>query len=167
MTPAKVLYKRVESGTEFFYLRNSPPDHTITEEKVLYAFVDTNLGAYKDVVFFNKYNLEWDFKFADEVMNLTFQGMPIVRIGNDMPSTSNFVYHNPGPIYTPVLNTPSFTIHRRPVASTQRVSFAEPGPRPMGSGIMYRSSGHPANRSANPPTTTHPNNSHTLNNNGL
>ena len=89
------MYKRVESGTEFFYLRNSPPDHTITEEKLLYAFVDINPGASKDVVFFDKYNLEWDLKFADEVMNLTFQGMPIVRIGNDMPSTSNFVYRNP------------------------------------------------------------------------
>ena len=137
------MYKRVEARTEFFYLRNSPPDHTITEEKVLYAFVDTNHGAYKDVVFFDKYNLEWDLKFAHEVMNLTFQGMPIVRIGNDMPRTSNFVYRNPGPIYTPVMNTSSFTSFR-PIPSTQRVSFAEPGPRPMGLGVMYESSGHPA-----------------------
>lgn len=122
--PAKVLYKRVESRTEFFYLRNSFPDHTITEDKVLYTFIDTNQGAYRDILFFDKYNLEWDMKLADEVMNLTFQGMPIVRLGNDIPSTSNFVYRNPGPIYTPVMNTPSFTSFR-PVPSTQRVSFLQ------------------------------------------
>ena len=160
------MYKQVEAGTKFYYLRNSPLDHTITEEKVLYAFVDTNPGAYKDVVFVDKYNLEWDLKFADEVMNLTFQGMSIVRIGNDMPSTSNFVYRNLGPIYTLVLNKPSITIHRPPVASTQRVSFAKPGPRPMGSGVMYRSSGSSGNWSAIQ-TTTYTITTHTLDNNGL
>ena len=76
------------------------------------------------------------------------------RLGNDIPSTSNFVYRNPGSIYTPVLNTPSFTTFR-PVTSTQRVSFVEPGPRPMGSGVMYGSSGHPATRvPIRPPPTS-------------
>ena len=110
---------------------------------MLYTFIDTNQGAYRDIVFLDKYNQEWDLKVANEVMDVTFQGMPIVRLGNDIPSTSNFVYRNPGPIYTPVMNTPSFTSFR-PIPSTQRVSFAEPRPRPMGSGNMYGSSGHPA-----------------------
>ena len=46
----KVLYKREDSGTKFYYLRNSPPDHTMTEDKVLYVFVDTNMGAYKPLL---------------------------------------------------------------------------------------------------------------------
>ena len=149
------MYKRVESGTEFFYLRNNSPDYTTTEDKVLYTFIDTNQGAYRDIVFLDKYNLEWDLKVANEVMDLTFQGMPIVRLGNDIPSTSsNFVYRNPRPIYTPVMNMPSFTSFR-PIPSTQRVSFVEPGPRPMGLGVMYGSSGHPATGVPIEQTTTH------------
>ena len=103
--------------TKFYYLRNSPPDHTITEDKVLYVFVDANTGAYKGVVFLDKYNLEWDLKLPSDIRGLTFQGMPIVRYWDDMGSPSNFVYRNLGPIYMLPMNTPSFHTHR-PMAST-------------------------------------------------
>ena len=43
------------------------------------------------------------------------------------------------------LNTPSFTPHR-PMASTQRVSLTDQGPRPMGAGSWMGLSGHQANR---------------------
>ena len=117
---------------------------------MLYTFIDTNQGAYRDIVFLDKYNLEWDLKVANEVMDLTFQGMPIVRLGNDIPSTSNFVYCNPGPIYTPVMNTPSFTSFR-PIPSTQRVSFVEPA---NGIGNYVQIEWSSGNWSANQ-TTTH------------
>ena len=58
----KVLYWREDKGREFYYLRHSPPDHTTTYEKVLYTFVNTTEGIYGDVVFFDKYNQEWEMK---------------------------------------------------------------------------------------------------------
>ena len=47
----KVLYKREESGTEFYYLRHGPSDHTTTDEKVIYSFVNTMEGIFGEVVF--------------------------------------------------------------------------------------------------------------------
>ena len=44
-----------------------------------------NLGAYRDVVFLDKYNLEWNLMLASDIRGLIFQGVPIVvRYGKDM-----------------------------------------------------------------------------------
>ena len=114
----KVLYKREEDGSEFFYLRHSSPDYTTTEDKVLYAFVNTNEGRNREVVFLDKYNLEWDLRLPTDIMGMTRQGIPIVRYGEDMGGPSDFVYHNPASFYMPSLVTPS--IHTpRPTPSAR------------------------------------------------
>ena len=77
-----------------------------------------NLGEYRDVVFLDKYKLEWNLMFASDIRELTFQGVPIVRYGNNMGSPSNFVYRKPRTFYMPPMHTPS--IHTlRPIASAE------------------------------------------------
>ena len=39
-----------------------------------------NVEAYKDVVFLDKYNLEWDLKLASEIRGLMFHGIDIVQL---------------------------------------------------------------------------------------
>ena len=75
----KVLYKREESGTEFYYLRQGPLDHTTTDEKVIYSFVNTMEGIFGDVVFLDKYNQEWELKVPSELRGLTQNGISIMR----------------------------------------------------------------------------------------
>ena len=146
----KVLYKREESGTEFYYLRQGPPDHTTIDEKVIYSFVNTMEGIFGDVVFLDKYNQEWELKVPSELRGLTQNGISIMRQEIDLGGPSNLNFPTPGTFYVPP-PSPSYTYTPRPVPTPMRVSFADTrpplgpyGPRPMGSGIMYGSSGHPA-----------------------
>ena len=37
----KVLYKRVDAGSEFYYLRHSPPDHTVTQKTKYFMYLST------------------------------------------------------------------------------------------------------------------------------
>ena len=39
----KALYRRADSGTEFFYIRDYPDEHILTEEKILYVYINTNI----------------------------------------------------------------------------------------------------------------------------
>ena len=134
----KVLYWREDMGTEFYYLRNSPPDHTTTDEKVLYTFVNTTEGVYGDVVFFDKYNQEWEMKVPSELRGLTQNGIPIIRPVIDLGGPSNFNFSAPGTFYMPP-PSPLYTYAPRPEPTPMRVSFADTrppmrpqGPRPMG-----------------------------------
>ena len=36
--PTKALYKRMDEGSEFFYERNDPLSHSLSEVKILYVF---------------------------------------------------------------------------------------------------------------------------------
>ena len=91
------------------------------------------------------------------------------RLGNDIPSTSNFVYRNPGPIYTPVM-TRLHSLHlgqylalRESHLQNRDLDQWDQESRTDRVVIREWSSG---NRSANP-TTTHTIFTHTLDNNRL
>ena len=48
----KALYKRKDAGSEFFYLEDFPPLQCLTEDKVLYVYVNTHTHKWKDLCFF-------------------------------------------------------------------------------------------------------------------
>ena len=114
----KVLYWREDMGTEFYYLRNSPPDHTTTDEKALYTFMNTTEGVYGDVVFFDKYNQEWEMKAPSELRGLTQNGIPIIKPVIDLGGPSNFNVSSPGTFYMPP-PSPTYTYGPRPKHLTQ------------------------------------------------
>ena len=125
----KVLYKREETLSEFYYLRHSSLDCTITEDKILYVFVEMNLGEYRDVVFLDKYNLKWDLMLSSDIGGLTYQGMPLANNRRGLGCPSNCVYHAPRCLQ---MSTPSaLSIHTlRSTTSAHRASFLNLRPPP-------------------------------------
>ena len=157
----KVLYKREETLSEFYYLRHSSLDCTITEDKILYVFVEMNLGEYRDVIFLDKYNLKWDLMLSRDIGGLTYQGMPLANNRRGLGCPSNCVYHTPRSLQ--MLTPSALSIHTlRSTASAHRASISNLrpplvgtyGPRPMGSGITYASSSHPEIRVLHGPLPT-------------
>ena len=114
----KVLYKREDNGTEFYYLRHSPPDHTTTEEKVLYPFLNTTEGVFGDIVFFDKYGQEWDMKLPSQLRGLTQNGIPIIRQEMDQGGPSNFNFPPSENFYRPP-PSPTYTYGPRPTDQGQ------------------------------------------------
>ena len=62
---------------------------------MLYTFVNTTEGVYGDVVFFDKYNQEWEMKVPSELRGLTQNGIPIIRPVIDLGGPSNFNFSAP------------------------------------------------------------------------
>ena len=77
----KVLYKREDAGSEFFYLRDFPPLHCLTEEKVLYVYVNTLAEAERSMLFLDKFGIEWSMKLEANIKELTFLGTPVGKGG--------------------------------------------------------------------------------------
>lgn len=76
----KALYKMEDADTEFFYLRDFPPLHSLTEEKVLYVYVNTLVEAKRSVNFLDKFEIEWSMKLEAEIKDLTFLGTPVTML---------------------------------------------------------------------------------------
>ena len=77
----KALYKREDTDTNFFYLRDFPPLHSLIEEKVLYVYVNALAEAERSVIFLDKFKIEWSIKLEAEIKELTFLGTPATRTG--------------------------------------------------------------------------------------
>lgn len=98
----KDLYSRSDSGTEFFYLREDPLEHSLSEEKVLYVFICEGLGSSNSpVVFLDKYHQEWTLMLDTEVGYLTYLGITVTRGGMSGVSTSRPSVYTPGNMRTP------------------------------------------------------------------
>lgn len=162
--PTKALYMKEDVDTECFYLRDYPPEYSLTEEKTLYVFMNTLSEAFCSIVFLDKFGLEWEMKLDKEISGMTFLGVPVSRIGHVNTSTSSFTFWTPMGLPMP---TPSAPYPMpRPATSWPRVSFVDEraplgwtsAPRPIGSSPMHAMGGHSATRvpTGLPHTLFHP-----------
>ena len=151
----KAMYKREDAGTEFFYLRDYPPEYCLTEDKIMYVFVNSVPRVEPPMSFFDKFGIEWNLLLDNEVKGVTYLGVPITRTGFPEAGTSSFGFRTPVAIPRATPSAPPMFIPR-PSPSAHRVSFADErmGPRPMGSGFTHASSGHPAMRVPTGPLPT-------------
>ena len=79
---SKAVYKRADSGTEFFYVRDNPPDFSLDADKALYVFVETGTpGGGMPTIFLDKFGFEWELLLESEVGGITYMGIPISRVG--------------------------------------------------------------------------------------
>lgn len=158
----KAVYKREDSGTEFFYLRDNPPEYSLDADKILYVYV---LNLLTDdgmpTIFLDKFGFEWSLLLESEIGGITYMGYPISRFGG--PVTPGMGVRPPPSIIRPAYSASSMPMPRpRPAASGPRVSFysgpprpsAPPLPRPTGSVYSYTMGGHPAVRGPTRPPTT-------------
>lgn len=163
----KVVYKREDVGTEFFYLRDNPPEDSLDVEKVLYVYVKTGLSNGDIItIFLDKFGLEWVFLIASEVDGLTYMGNPISRYGG--LGTLHFGFQNLSRILRPAYSMSSPPLSRsmpRLAVSGTRVSFADGSPRPsvplgfrpIAPIYSHTVGGYPAGRGlSRPPMTPRP-----------
>ena len=150
----KALYKRDDGSTEFFYIHHYPPEYSLSEEKILYVFLNPMNNTPQPVMFLDKYGLEWKLMLESDLRGITALGVPIVKARPEA-STSGFTFRTPMAVPRPTPSAPP--IHTaRPVTSTHHVSFAKDGgmPRPIGSEATHATSGHPASRVPTGPLPT-------------
>ena len=76
---SKILYKQENHGSKFFYMRNCAPDYTITEDKILYIFVQESIEVHKNVIYLDKFGLEWEMILPGDLKDLTYLGESVVR----------------------------------------------------------------------------------------
>ncbi len=93
---SKILYKREDHGSEFFYLRNCAPDYTITVDKVLYVFVQESTEGHKDVIFLDKFGLEWEMMLSSDLRDLTYLGVPVVNYEKGTGTSSDSAHRKIG-----------------------------------------------------------------------
>ena len=120
----KGLYKREDAGSEFFYLRDFPPLQCLTEDKVLYVYVNTHPEAKRSVLFLDKFGIEWNMRLEAEIKELTFLGTPVAGTGLAEARISNFTYRTPMGIPLP---TSSALPHQavRQATTGPKISFVE------------------------------------------
>ena len=130
--------------------------------------MNTTEGVYGDVVFFDKYNQEWEMKAPSELRGLTQNGIPIIKPVIDLGGPSNFNVSSPGTFYMPP-PSPTYTYGPRPTPNPMRVSFADTRPPsgPYGLRPVRSGSGIGSGRQSANPTTTHNISTYTLDCNGL
>ena len=76
------MYKREDSGSEFFYVRDNPPDYSLDVDKALYVYVETGApGGGLPTIFLDKFGFEWELLLESEVGGITYMGIPISRVG--------------------------------------------------------------------------------------
>ena len=167
------VYKREDSGTEFFYLRYNPTDYSLEADKVLYVYIQTALVSERmPTIFLDKFGFEWDLMLDSEVTGITYMGNPISRIAGIGVRTPGMGFTTPPSILRPAVSGSSIPLVRptfsgssmplpRPVGSGARVSFfgeplrpsVPPGFRPPGSIYSHAMSGHLAGRGPTRPPT--------------
>ena len=101
-------------------MRNCAPSYTIIEDKILYIFVQESIEVHKNVIYLDKFGLEWDMMLPGDLRDLTYLGEPAVRYERETRT----------PIPTVSFEDPS-------TIGTSRL-------RPKTSGSMHVLSGHPA-----------------------
>ena len=155
----KAVYKREDTGTEFFYLRDNPPEYSLEADKALYVYVQTSMTrGGMPTIFLDKFGFEWSLLLESEVGGITFMGNPISRFGGVGIRT-------PPSILRPTYSASSMPLPGptpRPTASGPRVSFLRgnarpsvpPGFRPLGSVNTHAMSGHPASKGPTRPLST-------------
>ena len=80
--PTKALYRQIDKGSEFFYERDDPLNHSLTEVKILYVFKQEGfLLDPAPVAFVDKYNQEWTLMLRAEVRGYTYKGRIILWRG--------------------------------------------------------------------------------------
>ena len=145
----QALYKREDSGTEFYYELKNPLEHSLIEEKVLYVFVNGAVNALESVFLVDKYGQEWNLRVESDVRGFTYLGRSITMLGQGGASTSKDRPHMPILSASPM-----------PPPSTHKVhfmnGFVAPSAqrKPMNSVNTYTTSGHPANRGPTRPLHT-------------
>ena len=127
------------------------PEYMVIESKILYVYTRVSISKSQNMMMLDKYGLEWEMLLPSEVKDLTYLGMPIVRVDKEVGTSFDFMYRRPRPIPMPTPTAPPISI-LRPTMIGPRVSLLEPrspltrmgGYRPEGS--MGASSGHLAIR---------------------
>ena len=57
---SKVLYKRNDEETEFFYLRSKVPEYMVTESKILYVYTRVPISEGQNMMMLDKHGLDWE-----------------------------------------------------------------------------------------------------------
>ena len=122
---SKVLYKRNDEETKFFYLRSKVPKYMVIESKILYVYSGVPISKGQNMMMLDKYGLEWEILLSNEVKDLTYLGMPIVRVDKEAGTSFDFMYRKLGPISMPTPTGSPISI-LRPTMSGPRVLFVEP-----------------------------------------
>ena len=126
-----MLYKRTDEEAEFYYLRSRFLEHVVTEQKILYVYIGVPLIEGQNMMMLDRYGLEWEMLLLDEVKDLTYMGMPIVKGNKEVGTSSESMYKRPSPLPMPSPSALPLSILRQTM-STPGVSFREPGIPLMG-----------------------------------
>ena len=82
--PTKALYKIMDEGSEFFYERYNPLNHSLSEVKILYVSRQEGfMPEPKPVAFVDKYKKEWILVLREDVKDYTYKGIPIHWLGKE------------------------------------------------------------------------------------
>src|SRR5271156_3946483 len=54
--PVKALYKRNDSGMNFYYVQDNPLPHSLPDEKVLYVYINKAAGPSRQAIFIDKFS---------------------------------------------------------------------------------------------------------------
>ena len=109
---SKVLYKRNYEETKFFYVRSKVPEYMVIESKILYVYTRVPISKGQNMMMLDKYGLEWEILLPNKVKELTYLGMPIVRLDKEAWTSFDLLYKRPGPISMPSPTAPPISILR-------------------------------------------------------
>ncbi|KAI5073784.1 hypothetical protein GOP47_0011797 [Adiantum capillus-veneris] len=70
----RALYKREDSDTTYFYVKKNPLSYNLSDEKVLYIFVQELASHHTSVIFMDKYGHEWNLLLEVELRDFTYWG---------------------------------------------------------------------------------------------
>ena len=124
----KALYKRTDSGTEFFYIRNYPEEHILTEEKILYVYINTGALNETSLLFIDKFCMEWDLMLEEDLRGVSFLGAPVAKPVQPGTSYNSNNFTTPQPIPRPTPSAPPYPV---------------PGPTPMSKHVWYEDESMP------------------------
>ena len=114
----RALYKRTDSGIEFFYHRQNPLKHSLTNEKVLYVLFNKAESCWhRSVIFMDSYGQEWDLLLKHEIGDFTHLGRSINQEGDS--STARQINHMLG-METPTIRSPTLCDKLRPATTRLR-----------------------------------------------
>ena len=141
----RALYKRSDSGSEFFYHRKNPLKQSLTDEKVLYVFFNRTESYPRSIIFKDAYGQEWDLLLDNEVGDFRHLGKTFNRGGE--ASTSKETMRIPRGKHK---RTGGLLLNYKP--RLELLVLPPPSePKPMGLGNMHDTSGHSAIRGPTEP----------------
>ena len=63
----------------------------VIESKILYVYTRVPILEGQNMMMLEKYGLEWEMLLPNEVKDLTYLGMPIVRLDKEVGTSSDFL----------------------------------------------------------------------------